>query len=268
MESPSYKISKTSLSDRVFKQIKALVLSGEWKTNEKIPSEQALSQMFGVSRLTVRIALEKLNALHILDTRVGDGTYVCKFDFQSYIAEIDELMLFNPDIINDVRAYRTAIELCAVEQLIKGEPDIPYDELMALCEEMESLSIPSAAPLDAPDTAAIISHYVDLDYNFHCKLCEYSGNQLLYYSYLIARSPITCYLELIVKKRIREYIRDHPGCESVPFERFYGASLSQELHKSILQSIRDRDYDLCQLIHKYMHNYTIDSADIASLKQR
>lgn len=43
------------------------------------PSESDLADLFGVNRLTVRLALQKLNTLGILDTRVGDGTYVCAF---------------------------------------------------------------------------------------------------------------------------------------------------------------------------------------------
>lgn len=42
----------------------------------KIPSENELAQQFGVSRVTVRNALQKLSALELLETRFGEGSFV------------------------------------------------------------------------------------------------------------------------------------------------------------------------------------------------
>ena len=47
-----YKISRESISDQVFGQMKELILEGEWKPGEKIPSENELAQQFGVSRVS------------------------------------------------------------------------------------------------------------------------------------------------------------------------------------------------------------------------
>ena len=60
------KISRDSISDQVFVQMKEQILEGEWKPGEKIPSENELARQFGVSRVTVRNALQKLSALELL----------------------------------------------------------------------------------------------------------------------------------------------------------------------------------------------------------
>ena len=70
------KIKKKSTADLVCEKMKSMISNGTWQYYQKIPSESDLAEMFGVNRLTVRIALQRLNALGILDTRVGDGTYV------------------------------------------------------------------------------------------------------------------------------------------------------------------------------------------------
>ena len=44
------KISRDSISDQVFVQMKEQILEGEWKPGEKIPSENELARQFGVSR--------------------------------------------------------------------------------------------------------------------------------------------------------------------------------------------------------------------------
>lgn len=61
------------------------IRSGKWKVGEKIPSEAELSEFFGVSKLTVRVALQQLIGIEVLEKRVGDGTYVRAFDFGKYV---------------------------------------------------------------------------------------------------------------------------------------------------------------------------------------
>ena len=67
------RIKKVSAADMVFDKMKEFILNGTWPLHEKVPSEGELAEAFGVNRLTVRIALQRLNALGILDTRVGEA---------------------------------------------------------------------------------------------------------------------------------------------------------------------------------------------------
>ena len=52
--------------------------SGEWKPNTKLPTERKLCEQFGVSRMTVRHALEMLAADDLILKKTGSGTYVKK----------------------------------------------------------------------------------------------------------------------------------------------------------------------------------------------
>ncbi|WP_027881709.1 GntR family transcriptional regulator [Meiothermus rufus] len=47
-----------------------------WKAGEALPPERALAEQFGVSRLTLRKALERLEAQGLVRRRQGSGTYV------------------------------------------------------------------------------------------------------------------------------------------------------------------------------------------------
>ena len=67
------KISKKSTADLVSDKIKELITNHTWTAGQKIPTEMELSRSFGVNRLTVRIALQRLSALGLLDIRVGDA---------------------------------------------------------------------------------------------------------------------------------------------------------------------------------------------------
>ena len=71
METNIEKVNRRTVADQVFHIILKKISSGEWKIGEKIPSEIELAQDLGVSRTTLKMALQKLNTLGMLETRVG-----------------------------------------------------------------------------------------------------------------------------------------------------------------------------------------------------
>ncbi|BAS26555.1 GntR family transcriptional regulator [Limnochorda pilosa] len=56
--------------------LQRLIEEGVWKPNERLPGERALTQRFGLSRATVRQALQEMTAAGLLVKRHGSGTYV------------------------------------------------------------------------------------------------------------------------------------------------------------------------------------------------
>ena len=81
-----HKIKKISAADQVFDEMRQFILDKTWNVGDKIPTETQLSEQFDVNRLTVRVALQRLQALGILDIRVGDGTYVRELDMSEKIS--------------------------------------------------------------------------------------------------------------------------------------------------------------------------------------
>jgi GntR family transcriptional repressor for pyruvate dehydrogenase complex len=62
------------LSSMVEDSIKALIINGQLKTGDKLPTEKELSAKFGVSLITVREALRGLEALGVIEKKRGkDG---------------------------------------------------------------------------------------------------------------------------------------------------------------------------------------------------
>jgi GntR family transcriptional repressor for pyruvate dehydrogenase complex len=69
-------IKPKRMSDQVFEQLKDLIFRGHLKPGERLMTERELAQHLGVSRPTVREAINKLVAVHLLDHRQGQGTFV------------------------------------------------------------------------------------------------------------------------------------------------------------------------------------------------
>ena len=60
-------INQRRLSDDIVSQLEALILEGSLKTGERLPAERALAERFGVSRPSLREAIQKLVARYIGD---------------------------------------------------------------------------------------------------------------------------------------------------------------------------------------------------------
>jgi DNA-binding GntR family transcriptional regulator len=55
------------------------IISGLWPENAMIPTEIELCDQFGVSRITVRRALDELVQSGLVRRSRGKGTFVCQF---------------------------------------------------------------------------------------------------------------------------------------------------------------------------------------------
>jgi GntR family transcriptional repressor for pyruvate dehydrogenase complex len=70
-------IERTTLAASVFEQLISHVVNGDWKPGDRIPPERELCQQLGIARTSLREALKAMELVGMLDSRVGDGTFVC-----------------------------------------------------------------------------------------------------------------------------------------------------------------------------------------------
>lgn len=104
-----------------FSQIKQHICekieSGEWPQHSKVPSENELSAMFSVSRMTARRALQELTEQGVLVRSQGAGTFVATFKTQSSLLEIRNIA----DEIAERGHSHSAIQLTLKEVLVDEE---------------------------------------------------------------------------------------------------------------------------------------------------
>jgi len=67
---------RAKLSDRIYEQVFARIVSGEFPQNSKLPTEAQLCSRFNVSRPIVREALARLRDDGLVYSRQGSGSYV------------------------------------------------------------------------------------------------------------------------------------------------------------------------------------------------
>lgn len=70
------KMARQKLSEVILEDLKKKILTGEYRTNQKLPTERELAEYYDTSRIPVREALRQLADAGIVRTSAGSGTVV------------------------------------------------------------------------------------------------------------------------------------------------------------------------------------------------
>ncbi len=161
-------IQKVNVGEQVYEQLKRLLIEGEWAPGTKIPSENELADMFNVSRITVRQALQKLNALGLLETRFGEGSFVRIVDVGESMNSLIPVMYLGEQSAQEVFEFRMIIETECARLAARRATVEDIKELKETLERMEECE--NNRDLKAFGVA-------DLD--FHFKIAKITRNALV-----------------------------------------------------------------------------------------
>ncbi|HIJ86690.1 MAG TPA: FadR family transcriptional regulator [Desulfuromonadales bacterium] len=103
-------IKPKKVSTQIADQIRASILSGEFAPGDKLPPERELAEMFGVSRPSVREALNVLASSGLVLSYQGGGTVVMSLVDTSATNTLSELIRVQQDRALDVIEVRKCME--------------------------------------------------------------------------------------------------------------------------------------------------------------
>lgn len=206
-------IKRQNVSELVFNQMQEMIVSGEWAPGSKISSENELAAQMGVSRVTIRSAIQKLSSLGLVESRHGEGTYVCKLDGTQCFNSILPMIVLGRPNREALHEFRTIIEsACAM----LAAQRITAEQL----EELRKANACMASNQNNPEAAAAS------DMAFHKGIANATGNP-----YIIQVFDI---LETIFTKSLVENIHH------------MGASSGVHFHGEICQALEVHDSALAQ----------------------
>jgi len=130
-------IRPKKISEEIVEQIKALISKGELKPGERIPSERDLASMLGVSRPSVREAIMVLEAMGLLESRQGGGTYVRSLTEGALADPLTTMVENEPHLLQALVEVRMGIESWAAYLAATRATQEEIDELAKLLKEME-----------------------------------------------------------------------------------------------------------------------------------
>jgi GntR family transcriptional repressor for pyruvate dehydrogenase complex len=216
------KIEKQSIAARVFDSLRREILKQTFQVGDKLPSEGSLSKQFGVSKASVKMALQRLATLGLIETRVGQGSFVREFDPNDYLSLIQEFLL-NSSNIDQISEYRFLMEMVCTRLAIKrGKPE-HFSKMEALLDQMGEAARNNNMELEGK-----------LDYQFHLEICRATGNEIFVLSYEIIGNMIRRHSKLAKQKYSHDF------------------SEGEELHRRLLWAIKNGDIETCRSCYREM----------------
>jgi len=195
-----------SLVDTVVDQVQHLIAGGHLESGDRLPKEDELVEQMGVSRTVLREALSRLEATGLVTIQRGRGMFVADASGVASCARlIRNAMTLTGKDLGQFMEFRRIIECQAARRAA---------ELEALCLEM-----------NRPDQDFLES--VRLDFQFHLKIVEISGNQLMH-------GALGVIQEFIMTSMVK----------TTPNPRDYDRS--RKIHLEIIDAIRSGDPDVAE----------------------
>lgn len=155
-------VAVEKISRNIVEQIKKRLINGSLQPGEVLPSEENLSKIFGVSRSSIREALQILEIQGVVDRKKRSGTVIRKLSILDmaniYLPRTDKESLL------DLMETREILEVAIVELVTERANSKDFHELEKLMKWMA----------DNPAEAA------EADVAFHLTLARMSRNEVLF----------------------------------------------------------------------------------------
>lgn len=205
-------IQKVNVVEEIFEQLESMLIEGTWKPGDKIPSENELSETFGVSRMTVRQALQKMKALGLIETRSGSGSYVRQVNPDDSLQDLVPLMVLGDTSQQQVFQFREIIDA----ESIRIATPIATEEDLSRLEDLLGKMKQSAEKGDG-------GKFSEYDLKFHMGIVEITGNPLIIRTNQILQAVLAESMNSVIEK-----MRFTPGLDY--HERILNAMKVKDAH--------------------------------------
>ena len=158
-------LTRPALAESTAAQLRRYLIEHQLRPGDRLPGETTLATEVGASRLTVREGLRALEALGLVESRVGSGWYVRGFDVSHAAHQFAWSLAFHPSALADLLAIRRATEAAAVAALAGNVAAPDLDVMDDLADRMRWQA--SRGRL-----------FVAEDREFHTRLYAASGNRI------------------------------------------------------------------------------------------
>jgi GntR family transcriptional regulator, transcriptional repressor for pyruvate dehydrogenase complex len=199
---------------QVVEQIARMIKEGRLKPGDQLPSERVIAEQMGISRPTVREAFAALEVAGLVETRIGQGTFVKPGDVESLKYRAEYLFV----------EERSPFETLETRKILESQAAALSAE-RATVEDLSDLK----AALDILTATATSQNEwnEEADKDFHVAIAKASGNSVLYdlFKVLLDMSQHR------VWSKMKEIGRQTTG------------SLENDVaqHRMIYEAIRDKD---------------------------
>ena len=116
-------IQKASATTKVFEALYEMIATGRYARGQKLPPQDELAKQLGVSRNTLREAVNQLSAMGLLSAQQGVGTVVEPPTPGGYLSSLSGQFLLDPLSVREFIEARICIERNAVRLAVARADD-------------------------------------------------------------------------------------------------------------------------------------------------
>jgi GntR family transcriptional regulator, transcriptional repressor for pyruvate dehydrogenase complex len=213
-----------SVLERTIGHLEQKVLEGDWSASMRLPSERALAESIGVSRSTIREAIQRLVSKGVLETRPGSGVYVVQRQRPTLSAPWVQLLDGHPPMRTETLEFRLVFECAAARFAAQRSTEVELDHLAAILSRMREAVATKDVDVEARTDA-----------EFHTALAAAAHNRMLEKFYA---SVITMLREHITTNTFDATLNNANAASQ--------AAMRLAQHESIYFAVRERNPDAAQ----------------------
>lgn len=197
----------------IVEQIKQMILNEELAVGDRLPSERDLSEMYQVSRASVREALKALETFGLVESRHGGGNFIVNNLKEQMSDNLSLIFIMDHCSMKDLTNLRYAFEMETIRGIIRKKDPKIKAEFIAMAERIKN--------------ATNIHECELVDMDFHALVASLATNPLMQY---LQSSVHTAYMNNI--KFLNESYPFWPGWENATLE--YGKEYQLEILNAML----------------------------------
>jgi GntR family transcriptional repressor for pyruvate dehydrogenase complex len=179
------RVKRAKIKEQIVVQLRDQIVRGAWPPGSKIPSENELTRQLGVSRVSLREALQNLASLGLLESRQGGGTYVKEYSGEILFNPLFPMLALDKTDVLNVLEYRRIVEKGTAALVAQKARTKDIEELEAAYQEMM---------WQKKDAHA----FARADLDFHLALARATGNPIVIKVNDIIRNILSVSMDKIV----------------------------------------------------------------------
>ena len=125
------------VADKVAQQLKKLISDGVVKVGGRLPPERELAEQMGVSRASVREALQQLEMQGMLEIVHGGGSIVRNITGEEIRKTLELFLERDPKRVLELAELRAFMEAWAAKEAAKHRTEAELETMRGYLEEME-----------------------------------------------------------------------------------------------------------------------------------
>lgn len=165
-------IKKIKIHDQVIRAMQDIVLKGNLKPGDRLPSEYTLSKKLGVGTRSIREALKMLEAQGLVEIKQGVGVFILSNRLDHFLESLADSLRYDladeMELLLELTSVRRIIEASIIAEVAEKRTEEDLEKLREIIKQM-------SAEVHKND----IDQYNKLDTLFHRQIIQLNRNRIL-----------------------------------------------------------------------------------------